>query len=45
MQPQPYSFHALPAVFLMETQLPENLISQLNDYLDKLMLDENRIDH
>ena len=29
----------------METQLPENIIGQLNDYLDKLMVDENRLDH
>ena len=45
MEPQQYNFHTLPAVFLMETQLPENLIVQLNDYLDQLMVDENRIDH
>ena len=45
MEPQQYNFHTLPAVFLMETQLPENLIVQLNDYLDQLMVDDNRIDH
>ena len=39
MEPQPYAFHTLPAVFVMETQLPENLIVQLNDYLDQLMVD------
>ena len=45
MEPQQYNFHTLPAVFLMETRLPENLTNQLNDYLDKLMVDEKRKSH
>ena len=45
MEPQPYNFHTLPAVFMLETQLPENMVGDLNTYLDKLMLDEGRIDH
>ena len=45
MDQQPYSFHTLPAVYLMETKLPENMVGTLNDYLDKLMVDESRESH
>jgi len=45
MEPQPYAFHALPAVFVMETQLSESMVGTLNDYLDKLMVDEKRKSH
>ena len=45
MEPQPYTFHTLPAVFMMETQLSESMVGTLNNYLDKLMVDESRIDH
>ncbi len=45
MEPQPYSFHTLPATFMLEAQLSESMVGTLNDYLDKLMVDEGRIDH
>ena len=45
MEPQAYTFHTLPAVFMLETQLPENIVGGLNTYLDKLMVAEGRIDH
>jgi len=45
MEDQHFSFHTLPAVFMLEAQLSENMVGTLNDYLDKLMVDENRIDH
>jgi len=45
MEPQPYQFHTLPAVFMLEAQLSESMVGTLNDYLDKLMVDEGRIDH
>jgi len=45
VEPQPYSFHTLPALFLMETQLPESMVGDLNIYLDKLMVAEERKSH
>ena len=45
MEPQPYTFHTLPAVFMLETQLPENIVGDLNTYLDKLMIAEERKSH
>ena len=45
MEPQPYSFHTLPATFMLEAQLSESMVGTLNDYLDKLMVDESRVDH
>ena len=45
MEPQHFSFHTLPAVFMLEAQLSESMVGTLNDYLDKMMVDENRIDH
>ena len=45
MEPQPYQFHTLPATFMLEAQLSESMVGTLNDYLDKLMVDESRVDH
>ena len=45
MEPQPYTFHTLPAVFMLETQLPEYIVGDLNTYLDKLMVAEERKSH
>jgi len=45
MEKQHYNFHTLPSVFMLETQLPEGMVSTLNDYLDKLMIDESRKSH
>tara|TARA_R100001086_G_scaffold173158_1_gene94783 strand:- start:451 stop:1155 length:705 start_codon:yes stop_codon:yes gene_type:complete len=45
MEKQHYNFHTLPSVFMLETHLPEGMVSTLNDYLDKLMIDENRKSH
>ena len=45
MDSQPYSFHTLPAVFMLEAQLSESMVGTLNDYLDKLMVDESRESH
>ena len=44
-QQQHYNFHTLPAVFMLEAQLSENMVGTLNDYLDKLMVDEKRKSH
>ena len=45
MEPQPYQFHTLPATFMLEAQLSESMVGTLKDYLDKLMVDESRVDH
>ena len=45
MEPQPYQFHTLPATFMLEAQLSESMVGTLNAYLDKLMVDESRVDH
>ena len=34
--------HALPAVFMLETRMPEKMGDDLNDYLDELLEDEER---
>jgi len=34
--------HALPAVFMLETRMPEKMVDDLNDYLDELLEDEDR---
>ena len=45
MKEQHFSFHTLPAVFMLEAHLSENMVGTLNDYLDKLMVDEKRKSH
>jgi len=37
--------HTLPAVFLLEAQMPDAMVSGLNTYLDELMEQEDRISH
>ena len=32
--------HALPAVIMLEAQLPEEMVDSLNNYLDKLYKDK-----
>ena len=34
--------HALPAVFMLETRMPDKMVNDLNDYLDELLEDEER---
>ena len=34
--------HSLPAVFMLETRMPEKMVDDLNDYLDELLEDEER---
>ena len=34
--------HRLPAVIVTEHQLPDELVKELNDYLDKYKEDENK---
>ena len=45
MEPQHFTFHTLPAVFMLEAQLSESMVGTLNDYLDKLMVDQERKSH
>ena len=45
MEPQPYTFHTLPAVFMLEAQLSESMVGTLNNYLDKLVVDQERKSH
>ena len=45
MEPQHFTFHTLPAAFMLEAQLSENMVGTLNDYLDKLMIDQERKSH
>ena len=45
MEQQHYNFHTLPAVFMLEAKLSESMVGTLNDYLDKLMVDEKRKSH
>ena len=42
---QEYRMHALPAVFLMEADLSNERVNDLNDYLDDLLQQEDRISH
>ena len=42
---QEYKMHALPAVFLMEADLSDEMVSDLNDYLDDLLQQEDRRSH
>ena len=42
---QHFTLHSLPAVFMLEAQLSESMVGTLNDYLDKLMVDEKRKSH
>jgi len=42
---QHFTFHTLPAVFMLEAQLSESMVGTLNDYLDKLMVDQERKSH
>jgi hypothetical protein len=42
---QEYQVHTLPAVFLLEAQMPDAMVSGLNTYLDELMEQEDRISH
>ena len=37
--------HTLPAVFLLEAQMPDAMVSGLNTYLDELMEQEDRTSH
>ena len=34
--------HALPAVFMLETRMPDKMVNDLNEYLDELLEDEER---
>jgi hypothetical protein len=42
---QEYKVHTLPAVFLLEAQMPDAMVSGLNTYLDELMEQEDRTSH
>ena len=42
---QEYKMHALPAVFLMEADLSDEMVNDLNDYLDDLLQQEDRRSH
>jgi len=42
---QEYQVHTLPAVFLLEAQMPDAMVSGLNTYLDELMEQEDRTSH
>ena len=34
--------HSMPSVFVMETQMPESMVKDLNEYLDEYVEDENK---
>jgi len=42
---QEYQVHTLPAVFLLEAQMSDAMVSGLNTYLDELMKREDRTSH
>ena len=42
---QEYQVPTLPAVFLLEAQMPDAMVSGLNTYLDELMEQEDRTSH
>ena len=42
---QEYQVHTLPAVFVLEAQMPDAIVSGLNTYLDDLVEQEDRISH
>ena len=45
MSDQRVQVHHLPAVTMFETQLPEEMVTTLNDYLDNLLEDQSRKSH
>ena len=42
---QNYNMHTLPSVFLLETWMPEDMVLGLNQYLDDLLDNQDRISH
>ena len=42
---QEYKMHSLPAVFLMEATLSDEMVNDLNEYLDDLLNQEDRVSH
>ena len=34
--------HKMPSVFVMETEMPENMVKDLNNYLDEYIEDKNK---
>ena len=34
--------HSMPSVFVMETEMPESMVKDLNDYLDEYVEDKNK---
>ena len=40
-----YTIYPLPAALMMEHELSEKMVTTLNEYLDNLMEDENRVSH
>jgi len=45
MAQQDYLIHTMPALFMLEARIPEEMIDSLNEYLDKLMVSGSRKSH
>tara|TARA_R100001509_G_scaffold3_1_gene7 strand:+ start:4060 stop:4764 length:705 start_codon:yes stop_codon:yes gene_type:complete len=37
-----FQIHAMPAVYVLETQMPQNMIDDVNDYMDDYRKDKNK---
>ena len=42
---QEFQIHTVPSVLLLEAQMPDEMVSGLNRYLDDLLEEEDRISH
>ena len=42
MDGHPFQMHTMPAVYVLETQMPQNMIDSVNDYMDEYKHDKNK---
>jgi hypothetical protein len=42
MKGHPFQVHNMPAVYVLETQMPQQMIDDVNDYMDEYRQDKNK---
>jgi hypothetical protein len=42
MEQHPFQVHNMPAVYVLETQMPQQMIDDVNDYMDEYRQDKNK---
>lgn len=42
MDGHPFQMHSMPAVYVLETQMPQDMIDSVNDYMDEYKHDKNK---